>query len=204
MDVDDGDAIQIGEALGLAIYDMASETAYDLRHFRRLRLFLKNETSHLPDFVFGRIKNAIEDFHEICESPIEMIALVKMMAINVAAEGEMPFFPTVTKKYEPRTLVTITPQVCLGNYRADFVVTNRIGTPFLVECDGADFHNYEMDAKRDEDIKRDFGMKTFRLTGKEIWSSDIWLSYFGHWCRGKMYNRCGSRFMQDLEALAND
>ena len=197
--MEDDDAKPIFDAAFSAIRDIADEFVGGLNSFKRLNDFFKNETSHLPPFVIARIGSAVEDFHKICESHIEIVALVKMMALNVSDAGQMPSYPFATSKREKTDFVTITPQVEIGPYRADFVVDTPSGQAFLVECDGRDFHTLEVDAQRDEDIERRFGMKTYRLTGREIWNSDEWLPMFGRWCRGKFFDRSKDLWMQEWE-----
>jgi hypothetical protein len=186
----DEDPKSLGEAVSSALDDIASEMSGALNSFPRLDYFFENETSHLPPFAIERIRKAVDDFHTVCESHIEIIALAKMMAYNIAPDGQPPRYPSVLANIADVSHgnVTITPQVGLRPYRADFIIRG-VGRPFVVECDGRDFHNSRDDAARDEDIEHRFGLKTFRLTGREIWKSNAWLPFFGHWCRGQMVAR---------------
>lgn len=202
--IDDDDGVKpLGEAAFLAIDDIADEMLGDLNSFKRLKNFFRDETSHLPPFVIERIRASVEEHYKTCESHIEIIALVKMMSSNIAADGQMPSYPFATKKLVPSKFVTITPQVRVGNYRADFVVDGD-GGAFIVECDGLNFHDAKADARRDAAIERDFGMKTFRLAGKEIWRSSTWLPTFNLWCRGKFFDRHRSAWLQELEASVRE
>lgn len=182
-----------------ALVDIADEFIGDLNSFRRLNSFLANETGHLPGFVVSRMRTTIDDFHRICESHIEMIAMVKMMAVNVSAAGAIPSYPVVTKDRVKSRLVTITPQVQIGHYRADFVVDTPSGVQFIIECDGLNFHDAEKDARRDADIEATFGMKTFRISGKEIWNSDNWMPMFRRWCRGQFFDPRRGAWIQEIE-----
>lgn len=202
MDDDDG-VKSFGQAAFLALEDIADEMLGDLNSFKRLRDFFREETSHLPPFAIERIRTAVEDHYKVCESHIEIIALVKMMSANVAADGQMPSYPYATSERVPSKFVTITPQVKIGPYRADFIVDGE-RRAFLVECDGLDFHDAAADARRDAAIEADFGMKTFRLAGKEIWRSSAWLPTFGLWCRGKFFDRHRPVWIQELEASVRD
>lgn len=188
----------IFDAAATAIDDIADGMIGELNSFKRLKHFLEHETAHLPPFAIARIVAAIDDLHKVCESHIEILALAKLMATNVSAEGQMPSYPFATKVRTPSKFVTITPQVKLGSYRADFVIDGLSGKAFIVECDGRDFHNADADARRDANIEREFGMKTFRITGKEIWRSDVWLPTFGRWCRGNFHERGSYTFMDDF------
>lgn len=195
----DDEAKTLGSSAISAVSNIADDMVGELNSFRRLNRFLEEETGYLPPFVISNIKAAIDDFYRVCESPIEMLALVKMLATNVSGEAKVPSYPIVTAKLGRGNRVTITPQVNLLKYRADFVIDNLKGQRFLVECDGRNFHDAEGDAKRDAEIEEALGMKTFRLTGREIWSSDGWRPMFGRWCRGKLFDRNKDLWMQEFD-----
>lgn len=186
--MEDDSAKPLGEALLSALSGIAAEMSGDLHDFKRLDEFFEKETSHLPPYAIQRIKTAVSDLSNVCESHIEIIALAKIMAMNFSAEGQIPSYPIVTRERTPGDGVRITPQVKLGDYRADFVVDAN-GFSFLVECDGREFHDAAADARRDSEIERLFGMKTFRLSGSEIWKTNIWILPFMRWCRGSFVDR---------------
>ena len=72
---------------------------------------------------------------------------------------------------------SIEPQVSVGDYRADFVVTFKAGSNLMaqvvVECDGHDFHEKtkkqaEHDKRRDRFFTSE-GYSVMRFTGRELW-----------------------------------
>ncbi|WP_018900400.1 hypothetical protein [Rhizobium sp. 2MFCol3.1] len=195
----DDDAKPLGAAAISAVSDIAADMVGELNDFRRLNRFLAEETGHVHPTVVDRIRDTIDQVHKVCESHIEIIALAKMMAFNVAEDGKMPSYPIVTTSRGKQPFVTITPQVKLLTYRADFVVDTPDGKAFIVECDGRNFHEASADQRRDDKIEHVFGIKTLRLTGREIWLSDAWLPMFGRWCRGKFFDRNKDLWLQEFE-----
>lgn len=60
-------------------------------------------------------------------------------------------------------------QVTVGRYTCDFLILGPNGGPtFLLECDGAAYHDPERDQKRDTEIAAICGLGVLRLTGKQI------------------------------------
>ena len=102
---------------------------------------------------FRQVKSA----WDLCESPIE-----KVMAVALYYSPSWP---------KP---VEIHAQHVVGNYRADFLVTD--GTNGIdVECDGKDFHShgitmerYRADRRRDQFFISS-GIEVIRFKGSEIW-----------------------------------
>lgn len=180
---------QVGDvaAAFIAAIAVAPTDSERLRYSPRLMQFYDKECSHLPEWAFERVKAAISSMHKTLESHIEVIALAKMLSTNVST-GPSPRYPVAMKERQAGDFVTITPQVKLEKYRADFVVDTPHGPSFLVECDGKDFHDDDKDRDRDIWIYQTYDMHTLRVTGKEIWNTDAWLLDFSSLARGKGFH----------------
>ena len=75
--------------------------------------------------------------------------------------------------FAPEERLPIIPQVSIGRYRVDFVVTDTAGKHLVViECDGHDFHERNKEqAARDKSRDRELlsaGYPVMRFTGSEI------------------------------------
>ncbi|MBX9901448.1 MAG: endonuclease domain-containing protein [Burkholderiaceae bacterium] len=123
-------------------------------------------------------QNMMCDLQEIgLESPIEMalyVALETVLKINFLTRFDMEGESVCTGG------ILISPQVKIGNYRIDFMVSYYgYGDPgktklreVVVECDGTAFHE-RTEKERRYEKQRDrymqkLGLKVFRFTGKEI------------------------------------
>lgn len=96
----------------------------------------------------------------VCESPIEVIALLELMK----------WVPIVGPTDKPNVIA----QYHIGKHRVDFLVEYSV-YKFVVECDGHDFHErtkeqVSRDKKRDREIVSK-GYTVFRFSGSEIWRS---------------------------------
>jgi len=167
-------------------------------------------TSSDPDDIYlialrEQVRQAIQDSHgEVahaygrCESPIER-AMAAALIVAGGKLAERSFFADDRGRLmvlgmhfkDPTALdwFSIQPQVQLGEYRVDFLVTySHIAIPAferagyepvsqqaVVECDGHDFHERTKEqAKRDKQRDRTLqamGLPVFRFTGSEIWNA---------------------------------
>lgn len=123
---------------------------------------LKEEFENIEacaDAVFG-----VEISKHQAMTPIELLAFIQLLSLSI----QEAMFGRV---------FDVTPQVEIGTYRADFVVST-MGESFIVECDGHDFHEKTKeqaarDKKRDRYLQGR-GYKVFRFTGSEIWRNRDW------------------------------
>ena len=131
-----------------------------------------------------------------CESPIERaMAAALVVAGGQLAEraffaddrGRTMFLGLPVKDHASYDWFSIQPQVKLGEYRVDFLVTyshvalpaegrpgyDPVSQQAVIECDGHDFHERTKEqARRDKQRDRflqSMGMPVFRFTGSEIW-----------------------------------
>lgn len=155
----------------------------------------------LGNAMLSRFVQSIELPFDECESPIEramMLALMTVAArdevsIRLEARGytfDIPF------SHGRSALVTILPQVPIGEYRVDFLIERTERVPdhdnlvetggmmipdkkdvtakLVVECDGHDFHERTKEqARRDKSRDRALvscGFEVFHYTGSEIWA----------------------------------
>jgi very-short-patch-repair endonuclease len=111
----------------------------------------------------------------LCESPIEHIALIAI-ATTVLPNTDMPRIYDMRKSHVwPSSTVIVAPQMPVGCYRLDFIISVRRGdnvTAYALECDGAQNHTERAD--KDADAVRDgflahIGIETRRITGSEIY-----------------------------------
>jgi very-short-patch-repair endonuclease len=158
----------------------------------------------------GEIGEAIrEDLglgFEMCESPIEEIMLVRLASIRITCLRRAGCglhqidvgFPS--EMYDPSCLL-IRPQVEIGKYRADFVLSfpdaSGRHTDIVVECDGHDFHEKTKEqASRDKARDRFFaglGIPVFRFTGSEIYAGrDYLLEDLGRSIRSRVMPQIGN------------
>lgn len=128
-----------------------------------------------------------EQFHWMaarCQSPIERLMLAALMADSAVGQTfrlEMMCFK------EPKQLPDIAPnragcwlipQVCVGTYRADFIILNTLIQPkqvLVIECDGHDYHERTKeqaayDKRRDRFFVAE-GLTVLHFTGSEIFNN---------------------------------
>lgn len=114
---------------------------------------------------------------DLCESPIEQVALYQIAGHNFGNE-EHPARCRILRKrgeieYYPDR-IHLTPQVSFGSYRVDFLLD--FGGTFLlaIECDGEEFHtDKEKDRKRDQHLREEFKVRVARVSGKSIWRDNL-------------------------------
>ncbi|MGQ4813058.1 endonuclease domain-containing protein [Agrobacterium vitis] len=137
-----------------------------------------DEMEAVPVIVRSRILQEIDAIMHLCESPIEQTAIYQLAGKKFSAPWDEQRFcavlSSVPQDWPAGIASVIVPQVNVGPYRIDFLIHQRSGRRFGVECDGEMFHEKERDAKRDEYLKAEHGIRTFRVTGKEIFRGDIW------------------------------
>jgi very-short-patch-repair endonuclease len=151
---------------------------------------MRKSKDRVADFISECAQHEALRFEEeclsaitVCESPIEKLLLVALIAegridgftqIHVMT-GEMPERPSFDEA------AFIYPQTKVGPYRVDFAIWDA-SLPFsladprimVVECDGHDFHEKTKeqaarDKKRDRFLQSR-GYKVLRFTGSEIWA----------------------------------
>jgi hypothetical protein len=115
----------------------------------------------------------------LCESPIEQVALYQLAGFNFGND-EWPLRARIlTKRGEVDhypDLIHAIPQVKFGRYRVDILIDAGKKKLFAIECDGKDFHqDPEKDCARDAELKRDHGVRVYRVTGSAIWSGSQYL-----------------------------
>jgi hypothetical protein len=115
------------------------------------------------DLIAPLVLRAPDWIHEAAkktESPIEEYMVYSLcLVIQAMPEDVRPVLDT---------------QVKVGPYRADIVISARLGAPrVVVECDGAEFHkDIRRDNKRTEYIEAQ-GYRVFRFTGSEIYNNPL-------------------------------
>lgn len=107
----------------------------------------------------SQIKEAFDRASLSCESPIELTLLPWLLTRHYRP---FQFNPLVLLPGEGNRLeygqIALVPQMPLGRFRADFVLVGKgrdFFRFFVIECDGADYHNAEKDAERDRIIKNE-------------------------------------------------
>ena len=113
-----------------------------------------NELKDIPDgdIIAPEVAKALP----LCESPIERILLPWLLAQEYTPFGR----PTVMLPGEGGRLeyakLALVPQLPIGRFRADFALVGK-GREFIrffiIECDGADYHDQDKDAARDAQIR---------------------------------------------------
>jgi len=109
------------------------------------------------------------DFHKyVCEGDLYCSRWHKP-----PIEGtQIPLTPieTTLKKALDEAGLNYQEQFLVGRFRPDFIV-NDGAKKLIVEADGVRYHVPERDARRDAEIKKEFGLSTLRLAGSEIYGS---------------------------------
>ena len=91
-------------------------------------------------------------------------------SLEVLQQNEVPQTPIENKLSEAMAKLGLRyeEQVRLGKFTADFVVKEG-GTSLVVEADGAEFHDAEVDKLRDKEILEDQNIQTLRFSGSKIY-----------------------------------
>jgi very-short-patch-repair endonuclease len=149
------------------------------------------------DFVANRAADGFDTHFRrasrTCESPIEVMLMAGLYqaAIDDGLHQFMdsrggPYFCApedagIRLDGRPEEGIFICPQVVIGDYRVDFLVS-YVSHPdptvrFAVECDGHDFHEKTKEqAQRDkarDRILQSTGLNVFRFTGREIYADPV-------------------------------
>lgn len=143
-----------------------------------------------------RVRHSLERVAVRCESPIEelmLLALVAAAGSYGADDGGLPQMDGRDPEPFCSNRVCVFPQYEVGKYRVDFYVAvckndyaDKDGRPTdyiwqkgvtLVEVDGHDFHEKtkeqaSRDKKRDR-ILQAAGFQVFRFTGSDVWNRSI-------------------------------
>lgn len=98
-------------------------------------------------------------------------------ALRLVASWEPYYFDVCGYQRGLGDPISIEPQVTVGPYRVDFMVSCQFGSETLriaVECDGHEFHEKtkaqaSRDKRRDRAIQRN-GCRVFRFTGSDIFN----------------------------------
>lgn len=122
-------------------------------------------------------------FVDLCESPIEKLFLCALWARGCwFGDVELVHtqnFGDLVRMSDKTSHIIGSPQVTLGDYRADFLLlTSRSDEDapcaLVVECDGHDFHEKtKAQAARDKARDREMlagGIHVMRFTGSEVWA----------------------------------
>lgn len=154
---------------------------------------LSGITTAILDHKSSLLKGIIEK----TQSPIEMYMLLALFVYShyIAYDvfllqpetSDREFHETIN---EGLLTIVIQPQVKIGNYRVDFLVTCSGGryweyqnpvkletTKLIVECDGHDFHERtkeqaRKDKERDRELQK-LGFRVFRFAGSEIYADPM-------------------------------
>jgi len=128
---------------------------------------------------FLAIDDQVASVIDLLESPIEQVAAYHLLGRNYA-----PFttdrtifaqlYDCLPEIWPEGVVIAIVPQVEVGRYRVDFMVNLRNGRKFAIECDGADYHDINVDAYRDASLDRNFDLLVVRVKGSDIWESPLW------------------------------
>lgn len=114
----------------------------------------------------------VERAIDLCESPIEQVALYQIaghnfgndldpMRCRVLRHREIPYYPD---------RLHLTPQVKFGRYRVDFLLDYGGDYLCAIECDGKDFHTDRVrDESRDKELYEKHAVRVLRAPGKGIW-----------------------------------
>ena len=122
----------------------------------------------------AEIKEAVDRACPFCESPIERILLPWLLTRRYRP---FEFKPLVLLPGEGGKLeygqIALVPQMPFGRFRTDFVLAGKgreFVRLFVIECDGADYHEKEKDDARDAQIKKENNRvkAIIRLTGGQI------------------------------------
>lgn len=139
-----------------AIYAEAEECGFDVDIMARIIEFRREDAQKQAEA--SEPSFTIDDLR-LCESPIEE------RMIRALYDASWP------GNYTPK----IHPQMKVGSYRIDFLITDhneQHGAAIVVECDGHDFHERTKEqAARDRSRDRFLtlaGFKVLRFTGSEI------------------------------------
>lgn len=136
----------------------------------------------LPPEMRVAAMREVEQAIDLCESPIEQVALYCLAGCNYGNE-EFPARARVLRQrgsighYPDR--IHLIPQVTFGRFRVDFLF-DLDSSLIAVECDGADYHqDKDKDRRRDEALKRDYGVTVFRASGRSIWRDNELMQLIG-------------------------
>lgn len=154
-----------------------------------------------PGYYKQALRRLVDEFAEVCESPIEVMLGVALHSANVLLPaGARRMFIFLGKRDRPHLAqfhgqIEICPQYQWGSYRIDFAIfTSLISHPVFVECDGHDFHERTKEqATRDREKDRAIqtaGIPVLRFTGSEIWASPSD-------CAAKIFHFMKSRLSDD-------
>jgi very-short-patch-repair endonuclease len=64
--------------------------------------------------------------------------------------------------------VRLSLQVPIRGYRVDMMLTHKSGRKVVIECDGAEFHNFQNDRHRDMELLQAGVLAVMRLNGSDI------------------------------------
>lgn len=130
----------------------------------------------LPPEMRALAIREVENVIDLCESPIEQVALYQLAGHNfgnaeyparcriLRTRGEIGYYPD---------RIHLIPQVVFGPYRVDLLLD--IGGSYLIaiECDGKAFHmDKERDSRRDKVLRDTFGVRVLRAPGGDIWRNN--------------------------------
>lgn len=113
----------------------------------------------------------------LCDSPIECMTFAALMTADWWTFGSI--VPMVHDARRGRRFpdgdLVVVPQLAFSRVRMDFALVAQLSGSrqkiVAVECDGQQFHDPVVDAKRDEYLLS-WGIKTFRVRGSDI-SRDV-------------------------------
>lgn len=173
------DAIPIGRLLGGIADEIPPRSWVGGIHPRAIRA-KSDEMDGTPRGHLARLLNEIGTIIELCESPIEQVALYHLAGQNYSFDEDNPrsccFSRSEDGDWPNGVVVRFVPQVEMGPYRIDLLGVLRSGRRFALEFDGEAYHEAERDALRDRQLREDAGIEVLRIDGKSIWRSAVWAS----------------------------
>lgn len=107
----------------------------------------------------------------LIEQLVNLLEIVNFTFIspNLSNGLDNEFYTPIEKLFKEQceiNKIEYKSQVHFENYFVDFVLTHN-GRKAIVECDGRDYHNPNLDKERDKALAK-FGLPIFRFTGSEL------------------------------------
>ncbi|MCK9616686.1 MAG: UvrD-helicase domain-containing protein [Lentimicrobiaceae bacterium] len=121
------------------------------------------------DFVHKNYERVVN--YLLIEQLVNLLEIVNFTFIspNMSNDLDKEFYTPIERIFKEQceiNKIDYKSQVHIENYFVDFVV-NHHGKKAIVECDGRDYHNPNLDKERDKVLAK-FGLPIFRFSGSEL------------------------------------
>lgn len=121
------------------------------------------------DFVHKNYEKVINNL--LIEQLVNLLEIVNFTFTSPHLSNDLnnEFYTPIEKLFKEQceiNKIEYKSQVHFENYFVDFVLTHN-GRKAIVECDGRDYHNPNLDKKRDKALTK-FGLPIFRFSGSEL------------------------------------